>query len=371
MADFPGGYEQLLRGQQFQFCPLDSEADGEPIAVLACPIADNQDVLGDLWLIKQNYHCFNEQDLRLSQQVANYCAIALRQSRLYQASQAQVTELEKLNQLKDDFLSTVSHELRTPMANIKMATQMLTVLVNDASDTANRGSEQPASLTLSTASFQKVDRYLQILQHECQREIRLINDLLDLSRLNAGTIPLTLSKIDLRQFLSRIAEPFLARASEHHQQLQLDLPDHLPLLISEETSLERIVIELLNNACKYTPPNETIVVKASFQSDECSLLKPDDSRSGRYTLTRSYAEEGAIAPHFQISVLNSGVYIPPDELAHIFDKFYRIPNNDPWKHGGTGLGLALAQKLTEHLDGSLQVSSQSDQICFTVKLPAR
>ena len=70
---------------------------------------------------------FEELEIRLVQQVSNQCAIALRQSRLYQAAQAQVEELERLNQLKDDFLSTVSHELRTPMANIKMATQMLEI----------------------------------------------------------------------------------------------------------------------------------------------------------------------------------------------------------------------------------------------------
>ena len=129
--------------------------------MLACPIFDDQGVLGDLWLISQPHHAFNQLELRLVQQVAASCAIALRQARLYTAATAQVKELEKLNALKDDFFSTVSHELRTPLSNMKMAISML---------------KNPSIV-------ERQQRYLQILQTECNREIELINDLLDLQRL--------------------------------------------------------------------------------------------------------------------------------------------------------------------------------------------
>jgi signal transduction histidine kinase len=374
MADFPDGYVQLLQGQQFQFCPLAPNFQREALAVLACSISDGQMVLGDLWLFNQNYHCFSEQDLRLSQQVANYCAIALRQSRLYQASQAQVSELEKLNRLKDDFLSIVSHELRTPMTNIKMAAQMLDMLVHQDSCALNIPKDHGAGLTLSSASFQKMSRYLQILQNECHREIQLINDLLDLSRLDEGSVPLDLTPINLQQFLSRLAEPFLSRTQEHHQRLQIDIPEHLPAFVSEEVSLERIVTELLHNACKYTPANETIILRARFQvSDtdygvrECVHRDPCLAALDCHSSTPTLSECGTI----RLSVLNSGAHILPTDLAHIFDKFYRIPNGDPWKHGGTGLGLALVKKLTEHLNGTIHACSSSNQICFTVKLPTQ
>ncbi|HEY9806129.1 MAG TPA: GAF domain-containing protein, partial [Candidatus Obscuribacterales bacterium] len=128
MADRPEIYQQLLQGQYLQFCicnGLTIRSIQASSTMLACPIVDDQGVLGDLWLFRSSAHMFNELEIRLVQQVANQCAIAIRQARLYQAAQVQVSELEKLNQLKDDFLSTVSHELRTPMSSIKMATQML------------------------------------------------------------------------------------------------------------------------------------------------------------------------------------------------------------------------------------------------------
>lgn len=127
MADVPDVYRQLLQGQYFQYCDLTLDPIRSQVAVLSCPIVDDRGVLGDLWLFNHKNDAFDELELRLVQQVANHCAIAIRQARLYQTATAQVESLEKLNQLKDDFLSTVSHELRTPITNMKMALQMLKV----------------------------------------------------------------------------------------------------------------------------------------------------------------------------------------------------------------------------------------------------
>ncbi|HEY9648044.1 MAG TPA: GAF domain-containing protein, partial [Chroococcidiopsis sp.] len=122
MSEFSELYVQLLHGATLQFCripPPDLSPDLLPAAaesiVLLCPIVDEQRVLGNIWLSRTSTEAFTELEVRLVQQVANQCAIALRQARLRKALQTQVTELERLNQLKDDFLSTVSHELRTPM----------------------------------------------------------------------------------------------------------------------------------------------------------------------------------------------------------------------------------------------------------------
>ncbi len=128
MASLPEVYQQLLKCQYFQFCmtiPNPARPTCKQTAILSCPIFDDQGVLGDLWVFKEKEEIFNDQEIRLVQQVANQCAIAIRQARLYQQAQIQVKALEELNHLKDDFLSTVSHELRTPIANMKMAIQML------------------------------------------------------------------------------------------------------------------------------------------------------------------------------------------------------------------------------------------------------
>ncbi|MEW6495546.1 MAG: GAF domain-containing protein [Cyanobacteriota bacterium] len=326
MSDYSELYTQLLQGQCFQFCSLTPNPARGQVTMLACPMVDDQGVMGDLWLINHKYYGFHEQDIRLVQQVANQCAIAIRQARLYQATQAQVEMLEKLNHLKDDFLSTVSHELRTPVCNIKMAAQMLEIVLKRAG-------------VLDTEP-NKATQYFQILHDECQREISLVNNLLDLSRLEAGTEPLLMTIIDPTIWIPGIAEPFIERAREQQQHLIVESSSQLPALRTDLTDLERILSELLNNACKYTPPGGTITVSAQ-----------------------------ATDKILQLFVSNSGVEIPERELAHIFDKFYRVPNNDPWKHGGTGLGLALVKKLVEHLGATIQVTSFAGQTTFALEFP--
>lgn len=348
---FPEIYHQLLHEQTFQFCSLVPNPERGRVAMLACPIFDNKGVLGDLWLINQSYYRFTEQDIRLVQQVANQCAIALRQARLYQAAQAQVKELERLNRLKDDFLSTVSHELRTPMANIKMSIQMLALALKQFGILEETGT--------------KPLQYLKILQSECQREINLINDLLDLSRLDSDLQPLSLTSIDLSSWLPVVTQPFLDRIQEHQQHLQIQVAADLPPLITDLSHFERILSELLQNACKYTPAGEQIVISTKLLSQ--SLVAKQSSLNA--LSPQSENSEASDIPLLCLCVSNTGVEISAEELPRIFDKFYRIPNHDPWQHGGTGLGLALVKKLTDHLQGQLQVESENGQTSFTILLP--
>jgi light-regulated signal transduction histidine kinase (bacteriophytochrome) len=128
LADYPDLYRHLQGGQAVQFCHLPGQGwipRREGLTLLVCPLRDDQGVLGDLWLAKPAAECFDELEVQVVQQVADHCAIAIRQARLYQASVQQIGELERLNRLKDDFLSTVSHELRTPITNMRMAIQLL------------------------------------------------------------------------------------------------------------------------------------------------------------------------------------------------------------------------------------------------------
>lgn len=248
--------------------------------------------------------------------------------------ETRMAEIQRVNQLKDDFLSTISHELRTPLTNIKMATEMLEVTLNKALGLL----AEPA---LPLAEREQLVRYLQILNDECKREFNLINDLLDLQRLEAPHSTLELETIHLQSWLPQVIQPWLVRTQKRQQVLQVNFDPTLPPLVCNRSSLERMLTELLNNACKYTPAKEQITVKVSVQSDI-----------------------------MQFRVCNSGVEIPANELARIFDKFYRVPSTDSWKQGGTGLGLALVQKLVKHLGGSIQVESDCAQTCFTVDLPS-
>ncbi|MGQ9872072.1 sensor histidine kinase, partial [Leptodesmis sp.] len=158
--------------------------------------------------------------------------------------------------------------------------------------------------------------------------------------LNAGNHPVSLISIQLQQWIPHIAETFAQRLQTQQQTLNLVIAADLPPLVSDTFMLKRILVELLNNACKYTPAGETITVEASYTSSQ-----------------------------IEIAVKNGGIEIASDELTHIFDPFYRIPNSNPWKQSGTGLGLFLTQKLVEYLGGTIQVESRTNQVCFKVQFP--
>lgn len=333
MDDFPELHYQILEGHDFQFCSLFPNPLRGRTAMLACPIADDRDVLGALWLVRNEQRTFSEQDIRLVRQVANHCAIAIRQARLFQAAEAQVKELERLNGLKDDFVSTVSHELRTPIASIRLAIQMLGIHLE-------RELNLTADLDKPAAERGPIARYFHILKQECEREIKLIDNLLDFQRLEDNRNPPSAEPVDLAAWLPRVVAPFRDRASARNQSFTLECPSTLPHPLTDSSYLERVLSELLANACKYTPPGDRIAVFASHQGDNIYL-----------------------------KTVNTGTSIPPEELANVFDKFYRIPGNDPWQQGGTGLGLALVRKLVHRLGGEVSVASSPGFTQFEVMLP--
>lgn len=299
----------------------------EPLQAKAYAIAPIvlDDQLWGLLVAYQNRHSRQWQawEVSLLQQIGMQMAIALRQSHLYEAAQAQVRMLEQLSELKDDFLSTVSHELRSPLANIKMSIQMVKL-----------------SLSREVEGDDRLARYIEIMEESCTQELTLINDLLDLQRLEAGVQSMELETTDFTDWLTNLAAPFMVRTQEQQQTFHLQLAPDLPAITTDLAACKRIFVELLHNACKYTPPNEHITLKAALQNQM-----------------------------LHIQVINSGVELPPAELPRIFEKFYRITSIDRWKHGGTGLGLALVKRLVAHLSGVIQVESGQAQVCFTVQLP--
>ncbi|MBF2065042.1 MAG: response regulator [Calothrix sp. C42_A2020_038] len=323
-------YQQLLQKIPSQFVNISRECSFEGVqhTKLACPIFENggsKGILGNLWLLRPKEAVFEELEVQLVQQVASQCAIAIRQARLYEASQQQVKELEKLNRLKDDFLKTISHELRSPMSGMQLAIQTLDKLLQ---------SEYPHYKS------SKFTRVLEIFTHAARRHNRLIENLLTLCHLDVKAEALKPELINLQILIPEIIQSFSVRVQSQQQHLVVDLPPKLPLLNSDTATLEHILVELLTNACKYTPSGETITLKVALTD----------------TAT-------------QISVINSGVEIPPSEQTRIFDQFYRIPNHDPWQHGGTGLGLTLVKKMAEVLGASLELESTAGQTKFTLKLP--
>ncbi|HIK26569.1 MAG: GAF domain-containing protein [Oscillatoriaceae bacterium SKW80] len=333
MSDNPELYRQLLQGQHFQFCECILNPNQKPSAILAYPIFYDKEIIGDLWLFKSAEEKFSEIEIQLVQLVASQCALAIRQARLYQAEKLQVEEFTRLNLLKDDFLSTISHELRTPLANMKMALQMLAIALNQERAFF-------AEFSKPEEERSKVARYFQIVRNECEREIRLIEDLLDLQKFDSKSNRWAKGIIDLPHVLPKIVQSFQQQTQKKQQELLLDMPGDLPALVGNPFIFKRILTELLTNACKYTPSGEKIIIKARSEDERVYL-----------------------------SFTNTGVEIPPEELQQIFNKFYRIPKANRWQQGGTGLGLAVVQKLTEEMGGSIEVASTTSQTYFKLNLP--
>jgi len=308
-------YQQLLGGYPIAFSSLD---DSPRYAILACSILepDSDLALGDIWLFKPVEAVYSTQEIELTQQVANYCLIAIRQARLYRQTQHRLMEMEELYHLKDEFLSTVSHELRTPITNMRMAAKML----QTCADASRR------------------DQYFNILESEIKREADLINDLLDLQKLDANSLAFDFEPIDIQELLSSILEPFTGRALAHGLQIHTTLEKNVPPIACDVSAFKRIISELINNACKYTPSGERI---------EVSVSSVDSLRVA-------------------IQVVNYGTELPEGEHERVFEKFYRVPHGDRWKQGGTGLGLALVKGLVEKLGGNITVQSSANSVQFTV-----
>ncbi|MBW4694772.1 MAG: response regulator [Lyngbya sp. HA4199-MV5] len=300
-------------------------------AVLSIQQAD------ELWGLLMAHNCTTPRpweawETEMLQRLTVQLAIAIRQANLYQAAQVQIEDLHRFKQIRDDLLDAIFHELRTPIANIKLATRLLTIATHHPPNLED-ALAQPEDKT-------KITRYLNILQDECERELHLIQDLLDLHHLEVGTQPLELTPLDLKHWIPCITESFELRMQNQQQAFFLELDPTLPLIHSDPFYLSRILSELVTNACKYTPAGATITISACIETDTLKL-----------------------------NVINTGVDIPAEECALIFDRFYRIRNCDVWQSGGTGLGLTLVQRLVEYLSGTIQVTSAKKKTCFTVTLP--
>ncbi|HIK06599.1 MAG TPA: GAF domain-containing protein [Trichormus sp. M33_DOE_039] len=319
-------YQPLLQKQHFQSVEIVPGWHPKLLVItqLACPIYDEQGILGNIWLIKPTQQMFDQLEMDLVQILAHECAIAIRQTRLNASKQAKIKKLENRERLTQEFLKNLSHELQTPITSISLAAQTLESLFlpNDTLDT------------------EIVPQLLQILHKECSRESRLINDLLTLIHLEVEPEPPTLITIDLQTWLPPIIASFLDLTSCQGQQLKLNIATTLTPLATDITELERILTELLSYVCKYTPSGESITVSAQTTADS-----------------------------LQLSISNSGLEISAHDQIRIFEPFYHISKNDPWKYSGTGLEMALVKKMVRHLGGSILVESATGHTTFIIKFP--
>jgi signal transduction histidine kinase len=190
--------------------------------------------------------------------------------------------------------------------------------------------------------------YFNILKQEWQKELDLVNDLLDLQRLEAGSRALEIVRFEVQGWLEKLLQTFILRFQERQLAFVPHIPSEPVFFSSDVGLLTRILSELLTNAAKYTPTGQQVYLEVAV-------------------VRASSAEH--LASQLHLRVLNTGVEIPPEHLPQIFEKFYRVPQLD-WAHqGGTGLGLPLAKKAVKLLRGNLRVESRENRTLFEVSLP--
>lgn len=216
-------------------------------------------------------------------------------------------ELKALDTLKSDFVSLVSHELRAPLTNINGSIELI-AREQDAFSPARR-------------------EVLDILRNESTRLTKLVQNILDISLLEAGRLTTNPGPLPLRPFLGQLLEGRLPVNSPHH--LEIDIPPDLPPAKIDETHLANVVVNLIDNAIKYSP--EGGCIKVSVQNRKCGLV---------------------------LSVSDQGIGIPPTEQIHLFERFYRANNSTDREIYGHGLGLYFCRKLIEAQGGSIWVESE-------------
>jgi two-component system phosphate regulon sensor histidine kinase PhoR len=230
-----------------------------------------------------------------------------------------ITELRKADQVRRDFVANVSHELRTPLTAIKGYAE---ALLDDPDDADAR------------------EKFIDIIHRHATRMERLVKDLLRLARLDAGQEAVELVPCDVEGLLRGIADDFEPTAAQKQQTIDVQVAKEATTLVTDATKLHDIARNLIENAVNYTPDGGAIDVRASL-----------------------------VGGRFQITVSDTGHGIAPDDLARVFERFYRVDKSRT-RPGGTGLGLSIVKHLVQVLGGEVTASNLPDGgASFTVTLP--
>ncbi len=218
-----------------------------------------------------------------------------------------ITHLREIDRLKSEFITTASHELRTPLTSVQMSVHLLL---------------EGAAGTLT----QKQLEVLEACREDCTRLERLMRDLLDLSKVEAGEAVPNLLPIGAGALIVAAAESFRGQAASKGLRLTIDVPPDLPVVLADRVQIERVVANLLSNALRHTDPGGEVHLSAMRR-------------------------DGQVA----VSVADTGRGIPPEYLPRIFDKFVRVPETPA---GGAGLGLSISKSIIEAHGGQIVVQSQ-------------
>jgi len=234
-----------------------------------------------------------------------------------------VTQAHELERMRSDFVGMVSHELRTPLTAIRMSVDLL---------------GEPTLGPLTDVQNQ----FVQAIREESERLLRIVNDLMDLARIESGKFEVRSSKIELQPFFEHLLLPFIAPAQEAGIRLRTELDPGTPIVYADPDRLKQVFVNLISNAMRYTPRNGEILIGVTTASDQPGFAK--------------------------FIVRDTGSGIPPEFVNKIFQRF-AIRSKDA--KAGTGLGLAIAKEIVQAHGGTIQVRSElgrGSEFSFTIPI---
>jgi signal transduction histidine kinase/ActR/RegA family two-component response regulator len=233
-----------------------------------------------------------------------------------------VDQLRLADRRKDEFLATLAHELRNPLAPLSNALELWRFAKNNP---------------------EQLDELRSMMQRQVGQMTRLIDDLLDVSRISRGKISLRTEPVDLRTLVSTTVESVKPVTAANNQRLDVSLPSEPVTISGDATRISQVIGNVLNNAAKYTPEGGRISVRLAWEGDKA-----------------------------RISVRDTGCGIPPDQLSSIFEMFQQVDQTLDRAQGGLGIGLTLAKRLIEMHGGAIEATSdgQGQGSEFVITLPA-
>jgi len=293
-------------------------------AAIGAPMLWEGKGIGAIWVAREYTGPFSETDIALLKTFADQAVIAIQNARLFNEIQDKSRQLEIANKHKSEFLANMSHELRTPLnAIIGFSEVLLEKLFGEVND--------------------KQEDYLRDIYTSGRHLLGLINDILDLSKIEAGRMDLELARFDLPSALSNALTLVRERAQRHNVALNLDVDPALKEVSADERKLKQILVNLLTNAVKFTPDGGRIDVIARREPDA-----------------------------FTIAVRDTGIGIAPEDQEAVFEEFRQVGRDYTRKQEGTGLGLTLTRKFVELHGGRIWVESEPGKgSTFTFTIPVK
>ncbi|HKP66702.1 MAG TPA: GAF domain-containing protein, partial [Casimicrobiaceae bacterium] len=323
----------LIEGRGIQVADMLAEAATYPHShaiaerfhhrtVVVLPLYREGQPIGTILLRRQDVRTFSERDIALLQTFGDQAAIALENVRLFREIQDKSRQLEIANQHKSEFLANMSHELRTPLnAIIGFSEVLLERMFGELND--------------------KQADYLQDIHSSGRHLLNLINDILDLSKVEAGRMELDLATFDLPTAIGNAIALIRERAQKHAIALNVHIEQGLADVVADERKLKQTLLNLLSNAVKFTPDGGQIDVRA---------------RRARHDI--------------EVAIEDTGVGIAATDHAAVFEEFRQVGRQYTSKHEGTGLGLALTRRFVELHGGTIRVDSELGKgSIFTFTLP--